>query len=179
MVHNYIPTIYLNIRPIKTFNKILRLKRVDDLEKEISQLEYSQGELKAKVAEYESIGISGGPSAFRREITRLQQTEMIFTAEEGQLKSKIEALQKDLDATRQQHEETKKVLGDTKNSYDRLSRFVGRLQKKMLLVTRERDSYRQQLDCYEKEITGYQNSENLNLLSERIPSLERTIEGYR
>lgn len=159
---------------------IFRLKRVDDLEKEIARLEYVQGELKAIVADYESIGISGGPSALKREFTRLQQTEMLMTAEEGQLKSKIEALQRNLESTQQEHEETKKILNDTKNSYERVTRFMGRLQKKTLLVSRERDSYRQQLDSYEKEITGYQSGENpSSLLSERIPALERTVEGYR
>ncbi|XP_014484736.1 PREDICTED: mitotic spindle assembly checkpoint protein MAD1 [Dinoponera quadriceps] len=45
----------------------------------------------------------------------------------------------------------------------------------MILVTRERDSYRQQLDWYEKELTMDGN----NAMAERIPALERAIDGYR
>ncbi|XP_058810702.1 mitotic spindle assembly checkpoint protein MAD1 [Phymastichus coffea] len=157
-----------------------RLKRTENLERQISQLEITQGELLSKISDYESIGISGGPSALRREINRLQQAEILLTSEEGQLRSQIDSLQKQLIASEQKHEETKKVLASTTNSQDRLTRFVGRLQKKLSLVTRERDSYREQLDTYEKEITNYQSSESTpNLLNERIPALERALEGYR
>ncbi|XP_001604630.2 mitotic spindle assembly checkpoint protein MAD1 [Nasonia vitripennis] len=156
-----------------------RLQRTESLEKQVSQLEITQSELLSKIAEYEAIGIPGGPIAIRREINRLQQSEAILTAEEGQLRSQIDALKRELETTKQKHEETKKLLTDTTSSQERLSRFVSRLQKKMSLVTRERDSYRQQLDTYEKEITAYQSNETPTVTNERIPMLERAIEGYR
>ncbi|KAJ8675991.1 hypothetical protein QAD02_011777 [Eretmocerus hayati] len=156
-----------------------RLKRTESLERQVSQLEISQADLLAKIAEYEAVGISGGPIAIRREINRLRQAEVLLTEEEGQLRYKMDALQKELEKSQQMNEETKKSLAEVTNSYDRLSRFVNRVQKKMSLVTRERDSYRQQLDTYEKEITGYINNETPNLINERVPALERAIEGYR
>ena len=155
------------------------MERTESLEQEISQLEITKAELLSKIAEYEAIGIGGGPSALKREINRLQHAEALLTAEEGNLRSQVESVQRQLEIIKQEHKATKKTLADTNNSHDRLSRFISRLQKKMLLVTRERDSYRQQLDTYEKEISGYQNTETPNLLSERIPALERAIEGYR
>ncbi|KAJ8668557.1 hypothetical protein QAD02_010220 [Eretmocerus hayati] len=156
-----------------------RLKRTESLERQVSQLEISQADLLAKIAEYEAVGISGGPIAIRREINRLRQAEVLLTEEEGQLRYKMDAMQKELEKSQQMNEETKKSLAEVTNSYDRLSRFVNRVQKKMSLVTRERDSYRQQLDTYEKEITGYINNETPNLINERVPALERAIEGYR
>lgn len=61
------------------------------------------------------------------------------------------------------------------------------MQKKLLLVSRERDSYRQQLDSYEKDLTmcvnpasvGSQGGSQLQSQKERIDNLERIIEGYR
>ncbi|XP_014222520.1 mitotic spindle assembly checkpoint protein MAD1 [Trichogramma pretiosum] len=156
-----------------------RLQRTENLEKQVSQLEFSQAELLSKLSEYEELGISGGPSAVRREIKSLQSAVLDLTAEGGELRQKINILEKDLANANSKVEETKKLLTDTINSHDRLTRFVSRLQKKMSLVTRERDSYRQQLDSYEKEITAYHNNENPSVSNDRIPVLERTIESYR
>lgn len=139
----------------------------------------TQSELLGKIADYEAIGISGGPTAIRREVARLQRSEAILLAEEGQTRSSMDALRKELLSAQQVLEETRKSVAELTTSNERLSRFVARLQKKMSLVTRERDSYRQQLDAYEKEITGYQNTEACSLINERIPALERAVEGYR
>ena len=71
-----------------------------------------------------------------------------------------------MEGIKQDHESTNKTL--INNSHEKLSRFINRLQIKMLLVTRESDRYSQQLDTnYEKEISGYLNNEPRNLLSSR------------
>ncbi|XP_023954381.2 mitotic spindle assembly checkpoint protein MAD1 isoform X2 [Bicyclus anynana] len=61
--------------------------------------------------------------------------------------------------------------------------LIHRLQKRLLLVTRERDSYRQQLDSYEKELTvtlsGATGAGNTALLSARVEQLEKALQGYR
>ncbi|XP_068620125.1 mitotic spindle assembly checkpoint protein MAD1 isoform X2 [Battus philenor] len=61
--------------------------------------------------------------------------------------------------------------------------LIHRLQKRLLLVTRERDSYRQQLDCYEKELTvtlcGESGTGSSALLSARVEQLEKALQGYR
>merc|ERR1712115_103738 len=55
------------------------------------------------------------------------------------------------------------------------TKLVKKLQRKLLLVTKERDSYKGILDSYEKEITmsGGQMDQ------ERIMALEKNIEEYR
>lgn len=61
--------------------------------------------------------------------------------------------------------------------------LIHRMQKKLLLISRERDSYRLQLDSYERDLTiclapqGQTNQHQTQ--KERIESLERIIEGYR
>lgn len=156
-----------------------RLQRIENLEKQISELEVARGELLAKIAEYEAIGISGGPKAVRREVSRLQQAEIILTAEEGQLRSKIDSMEKQLLEAKQKHDETKKQFAEITVTHERLTRFTSRLQKKTSLLIRERDSYRQQLDTYEKEITGYINNETPNVSNDKVLALERTLEGYK
>lgn len=59
------------------------------------------------------------------------------------------------------------------------------MQKKLLLVSRERDSYRLQLDSYERDLTMTLTSANvaevnsLKTQRERIATLEELVEGYR
>lgn len=59
-----------------------------------------------------------------------------------------------------------------------------RMQKKLLLVSRERDSYRLQLDSYEKDLTVTLNPNNININQlqtqrERIEALEKIVDNYR
>lgn len=67
---------------------------------------------------------------------------------------------------------------------DQRQTLLHRMQKKMLLVSRERDSYRLQLDSYERDLTMVANTTlgGSNLIQsqkERIENLEKMVEGYR
>ncbi|XP_046969859.1 mitotic spindle assembly checkpoint protein MAD1 [Vanessa cardui] len=60
--------------------------------------------------------------------------------------------------------------------------LIHRLQKRLLLVTRERDSYRQQLDSYERELTVSLSGEGAGgaaLLAARVEQLEKALQAYR
>lgn len=141
----------------------------------MATLEAKRSELALRLQEYETIGIISGPTAMKRELNRLQQAELDLRAEEGQLRSKLDAALRQSQNLSKNCEDARKVAADMTLSKEKLSKLVNRLQKKMILVTRERDSYRQQLDLYEKEITVDGN----NAMIERIPALERVIDGYR
>jgi mitotic spindle assembly checkpoint protein MAD1 len=60
---------------------------------------------------------------------------------------------------------------------------LGKLQKKLLLVTAERDSQRQLLENYEKDLTITQGVPNHNTENQqnriRIEMLEKTVSGYK
>ncbi|KAL6258486.1 hypothetical protein P5V15_010443 [Pogonomyrmex californicus] len=156
-------------------NMTKRLEHTEKVEQQVAMLEAKRSELALRLQEYETIGITGGPAAMKRELNRLQQAEIDLRAEEGQLRSKLGAVMRESQNLTKNYEDAKKLATDLTSSKDKLSKLVNRLQKKMMLVTRERDSYRQQLDLYEKEITVDGN----NAMTERIPALERVIEGYR
>ncbi|XP_045452576.1 mitotic spindle assembly checkpoint protein MAD1-like [Melitaea cinxia] len=63
--------------------------------------------------------------------------------------------------------------------------LIHRLQKRLLLVTRERDSYRQQLDSYEKELTVSISGDAAGgaggaaLLAARVQQLEKSLQAHR
>ncbi|KAK2582197.1 hypothetical protein KPH14_004550 [Odynerus spinipes] len=152
-----------------------RLEHTEKVEQQVAVLEAKRSELLLRLSEYESIGINGGPSVLKRELNRLQHAEAVLMAEEGQLKSKLDAVQRECQNLAKNYEQAKQLAIDVTSSKEKLNKLVSRLQKKMMLVTRERDSYRQQLDLYEKEMT----IDSSNAIIERVPALERAIEGYR
>lgn len=145
------------------------------MEQQAAMLEAKRSELAYRLQEYETIGIIGGPIAMKRELNRLQQAEIELRAEEGQLRSRLDAVLRESQNLSKNYEDAKKLASDVTSSKEKLNKLISRLQKKMMLVTRERDSYRQQLDLYEREITV----DGSNAMTERIPSLERAIDGYR
>ncbi|XP_057330700.1 mitotic spindle assembly checkpoint protein MAD1 isoform X1 [Microplitis mediator] len=156
-------------------NMMQRLEHTEKVEHQVASLEVRCSELMGKLKEYESIGIGIDPVSLKKEINRLQHAEAILTSEEGQLRSRVDSMQREIYNLQRKYEDSKKLANESAVSVDRLNKLVSRLQKKMLLVTRERDSYRQQLDLYEKEMTVDTN----NVVNERIPALERALEGYR
>ncbi|CAL7938793.1 unnamed protein product [Xylocopa violacea] len=153
-------------------NLTRRLEYTEKVEQQVASLEAKKTELLLRLSEYESIGIIGGPSGLKSELNRLQQAELVMKAEEGQLRSKLDAALRESQTLSKNYEESKKLVTDVT---EKLYTLMSRLQEKVTLVTRERDSYRQQLDLYEKEATTDVN----NVLTERIPALEHTIEVYR
>lgn len=148
---------------------------MEKLEQRIAKLEVQRSELLAQVREYESIGITGGPSALKKEVHRLQQTVLILTSEEGQLKTKLESTQREYQNLSRKYEEAKTIANDMTIVREKLNRLVSRLQKKMLLLTRERESYKHQLDFHEKQMTV----DGKSVLTERVPALEQAVDGYR
>nr|XP_012232777.1 PREDICTED: LOW QUALITY PROTEIN: mitotic spindle assembly checkpoint protein MAD1 [Linepithema humile] len=156
-------------------NMTKRLEHIEKVEQQAAMLEAKRSELAYRLQEYETIGITGGPTAVKRELNRLQQAEVELRAEEGQLRSRLDAVLRESQNLSKNYEDAKKLANDVTSSKEKLNKLVSRLQKKMMLVTRERDSYRQQLDLYEREITVDGN----NAMTERIPALERAIDGYR
>lgn len=84
-------------------------------------------------------------------------------------------------------EKLQKHIGDLKLSGDAKHTLIHRLQKKLLLISRERDSYRLQLDSYEKDLTmvascndGLEAGSNIvQSQKQRIDSLEKILDGYR
>ncbi|XP_011297899.1 mitotic spindle assembly checkpoint protein MAD1 [Fopius arisanus] len=153
-----------------------RLEHTERVEAKLGKMEVKCEELTSRVQEYETIGIGRNPTDLKKEVHRLQQAEVILMLEEGKLRSQVDALQRENDGLQRKYDETKKMATDMTNSTEKLNKFIIRLQKKMLLVSRERDSYRQQLDLYEKEMTTLEGN---NAVTERIPALERAVEGYR
>lgn len=75
----------------------------------------------------------------------------------------------------------KKQVDDLQRGLKHHQAILGRLQKKLQLVARERDAYKQLLDNYEKDLTISATGANNQDVSLRfkVESLEKSINGYK
>merc|ERR1719445_1175514 len=127
----------------------------------------------------DSLGLDAGAeisvSTARKVVRAWQERELAyvekvntFTHTEADLKTKLGAetasrmkLETDISKVKQEQEEQ--------------ARLVKKLQRKLLLVTRERDSFKGILDSYESEMTVTED----NLYQDKINALEKTIQEYK
>lgn len=89
----------------------------------------------------------------------------------------------DLSNKKQEIEKSNGCITELQNLTKNHQTLIHRLQKKLLLVSRERDSYRAQLDSYEKELTinpgsgtGFATDD---ITRNRLETCERLIIDYR
>ena len=111
-----------------------------------------------------------------REIIQTFQTrevEMVHC--QGQLRGEISALEGRLARGNEQSQELGAELAKVKAAQAEQTRLIKKLQRKLLLVTKERDSAKQILNSVEKEMTlsGNQWEE------QKIVALEKTLEEYK
>lgn len=86
-----------------------------------------------------------------------------------------------------ENEKTKAHTNELQTNVQRQQKLIHRIQKKLLLVSRERDSYRMQLDSYERDMTvcfnlassGSSGTNQQQTQRERIESLEGMLDNYR
>ncbi|XP_069687893.1 mitotic spindle assembly checkpoint protein MAD1-like [Periplaneta americana] len=166
----------------------------EEREQQLTQLQATQGQLENLLEQWHRLARDhcvgappekaiSGPELLRIRIETLQQKELILTADKGQLDSQLKAAQNGKSRTEMELEKATKQIEKLQGVQEQQSNLIKRLQKKLLLVSRERDSYRSQLDLYEKELTVTSTSALLTSQQQqqksRIEALEKTVEGYR
>ncbi|KAH0815712.1 hypothetical protein GEV33_007078 [Tenebrio molitor] len=184
-------------------NKLILEEEVHDLksrqvnykeqEKKLAHLQAQQVQTELHLDEWRSVarGIcettgsdSSLPHLLRSAVERLQQQEISLTSAKVELDSQLTAAQYEVKVARAELEKTQKLLSEMKKTGEQKQNLFHRMQKKLLLVSRERDSYRLQLDSYEKDLTVTLNPNNININQlqtqrERIEALEKIVDNYR
>lgn len=129
------------------------------------------------------------PHLLRSAIERLQQQELSLTAEKVEYETSLNNAQHAAKVAKAELEKTQRLVSDLKSTGEQKQVLIHRMKKKLVLVSRERDSYRLQLDSYERDLTMVANNSGQGELSggmmmqqsqkERIDNLEKVVEGYR
>nr|CAH7713945.1 unnamed protein product [Callosobruchus chinensis] len=186
-------------------NKLLLEEEVNDLknrlikykehEKKLVELQAQESQNAMYLSEWRAVarGICEStdsdaalPHLLRSAVERLQTQELALTSEKVELESQLKTALYEAKVAKSEVEKNQKLIAELKVTGEQKQNLIHRMQKKLLLVSRERDSYRLQLDSYERDLTMCVNTSTtgtaanqLQSQKERIENLEKIVEGYR
>ncbi|XP_073813448.1 mitotic arrest-deficient 1 [Musca autumnalis] len=168
-----------------------RLEREEGARSEVValqvQLKHAQEELKewVKIAQdHCSANTMVSPMALRARIEELLQHDVLMASEKNTKASESKTMESELMDYKQKCEIYSKNLEELNVALKRHKAFKDRVQKKLLLVSKERDCYKQLLENFEKDLTisnpiAPDLSSTENQLKTRIEMLEKTLAGYK
>ncbi|CAG9564077.1 unnamed protein product [Danaus chrysippus] len=178
-------------------NKLLLEEQVHILTTKVEALQPVQQELhdaKVKIASLESTleewknvarthGIENARS-LSSALDSALSSQLTAVAGCSQAQSQSAQLTEEIATVKFERDKATTKLNDLQTVRKNQESLIHRLQKRLLLVTRERDSYRQQLDCYEKELTvsisgAGEAAGGAALLAARVEQLEKALQSYR
>lgn len=116
-----------------------------------------------------------GVIAAKEVVRSWQGRELSYVDDLNTIQNVEKELERKINGEKEIRVKLEEEIGKVKTEQGEQAKLVKKLQRKLLLVTKERDSYKGILDSYEKEITmtGGQMDQ------ERIMALEKNIEEYR
>lgn len=152
-------------------NKLLLEERVHDLEARLERNEKSnvdQIQLKVQLEalekevkdwrqlslDYSQKGSANNPINLRSYIEKLLHRDLLLVSEKSTVSTEKSFNQSQLNELKTQTESSQKLIESLRKSLKNHQSVLAKLQKKLVLVTAERDSQRQLLDNYEKDLTG-------------------------
>lgn len=171
-----------------------RLTKYKELEKTVADLQAQDSQNQLYLNEWRAVarGFCESmddnallPHLLRAAIEKLQQQELTLTAEKVEFEFQLKAAQHDAKVAKSELEKNQKLLSDLKATGDQKQALIHRMHRKLLLLSRERDSYRLQLDSYERDLTimdATNDTPGAKLIQsqkERIDNLEKVVDGYR
>ncbi|CAH0550480.1 unnamed protein product [Brassicogethes aeneus] len=173
-----------------------RLAKFKENEKKLQEIQTQQVQNEMALNEWRGVARnicettdydSALPHLLRTAVEKMQHQELNLTAEKVEIECKLKAAIHEARVAKAELEKNQKHLVNLKSAGEQKQTIIHRMQKKLLLVSRERDSYRLQLDSYERDLTmnatttslGSAAASQLQSQKDRIEKLERHLEGYR
>ncbi|XP_041839814.1 mitotic spindle assembly checkpoint protein MAD1 [Melanotaenia boesemani] len=157
-----------------------KIERMEKVKEELVNMELEKERLAEKLQAWENLGQSTGlnirkPEDLSREVIQIQQREIALKEQNYTLNSRVRSVersQSELQAELTQ--QCSKALEEQKRREAQDS-LVRRLQKRVLLLTKERDGMRAILESYDSELASTEYSPQLNKrLREAEEVLQRT-----
>ncbi|KAK3592821.1 hypothetical protein CHS0354_019049 [Potamilus streckersoni] len=179
--NSYLKEIQENILLLKEQNESLKgkLDRSEQRMSDFSKLQIECEDMKLRLEKWENADKGKSkvqsPEEMSKRIAELQRTEALMLAKQGQMQSSMTSCESELRVVKGECQDLKTELIREKQKVQQQADFIKRLQKKLLLVTKERDGYKSIIDSYESEVTV-----NIQAgTSTHIQQLEEGIGGYK
>ncbi|XP_068002771.1 mitotic spindle assembly checkpoint protein MAD1 [Melanerpes formicivorus] len=155
-----------------------KLERYEKVQAQLVAVELENEKLLGRLKSWEKLDQSTGlnirtPDDLSRQIVALQQRELVLKEQNSTITNSARILEK---ARQQLQEEMLRIQGqllDEKKKREQHEALVRRLQKRVLLLTKERDGMRAILESYDSELTPAEHSPQL---SRRMREAEEMVQ---
>ncbi|CAK1552907.1 unnamed protein product [Leptosia nina] len=163
-----------------------KVEALQPVQQELHEAKVKIASLEANLEEWRSAARGHGVESARALSSALENAlsgQLTAVETSTQAESQLAQINEELATVKFERDKATAKLNDLQTVRKNQESLIHRLQKRLLIVTRERDSYRQQLDSYEKELTmtlsGDTGAGSAALLSARVEQLEKSLQGYR
>ncbi|KAM9769739.1 mitotic spindle assembly checkpoint protein MAD1 isoform 1-T2 [Menidia menidia] len=155
-----------------------KLERMEKTKEDLVNMELEKERLAEKLHAWENLGQSTGlnirkPEDLSREVIQIQQREIALKEQNYRLNSRVRTVERSLPELRAElHQQGCKTLEEQKRR-EAQDALVRRLQKRVLLLTKERDGMRAILESYDSELASTEYSPQL---SKRLREAEEVLQ---
>ncbi|XP_070684520.1 mitotic spindle assembly checkpoint protein MAD1 [Pempheris klunzingeri] len=157
-----------------------KLERTEKTKEELVNMELEKERLAEKLQAWENLGQSTGlnirkPEDLSREVIQIQQREIALKEQNYTLNSRVRSVERSQSELRAELSQQRSRTLEEQKKRETQDALVRRLQKRVLLLTKERDGMRAILESYDSELAPTEYSPQLcKRLREAEGVLQRT-----
>ncbi|KAK9540695.1 hypothetical protein VZT92_003132 [Zoarces viviparus] len=155
-----------------------KLERTEKAKEELVNMELEKERLAEKLRAWENIGQSTGlnirkPEDLSREVIQIQQIEISLKEQNYTLNSRVRSVERSQAELRAELSQQRSKALDEQKKREAHDALVRRLQKRVLLLTKERDGMRAILESYDSALAPTEYSPQL---SKRLKEAEEVLQ---
>ncbi|CAB1441890.1 unnamed protein product [Pleuronectes platessa] len=144
-----------------------KLERMEKTKEELINVELDKERLAEKLHAWENLGQSTGlnirkPDDLSREVIQIQQREIALKEQNYTLNSRVRSVERSQAELRAEMSQQRSKTLEEQKKRETQEALVRRLQKRILLLTKERDGMRAILESYDSELAPTEYSPQLN-----------------
>ncbi|XP_052814982.1 mitotic spindle assembly checkpoint protein MAD1-like [Mya arenaria] len=173
-------------------NNLLLKEQHDNMQNKVERLENKLAnyhalvaeneELKQKLEQWEKPDPTGltvkSPANLSKRVTELQSGEALMLSKQGELQTHLHQKEMTLRNLQEHQSQMQQQVTNEKTKSAQQADLIKRLQRKLLLVTKERDGYKRIIDSYESEVTVSLDPSSQASIN-RVALLEDSVQGYK
>ncbi|XP_018558114.1 mitotic spindle assembly checkpoint protein MAD1 isoform X8 [Lates calcarifer] len=155
-----------------------KLERMEKTKEELVNMELDKERLAEKLQAWENLGQSTGlnirkPEDLSREVIQIQQREIALKEQNYTLNSRVRSVERSQTELRAELSQQRSKTLEEQKKRESQDALVRRLQKRVLLLTKERDGMRAILESYDSELAPTEYSPQL---SKRLREAEDVLQ---
>uniref|UniRef100_A0A8C5FY69 Mitotic spindle assembly checkpoint protein MAD1 n=1 Tax=Gouania willdenowi TaxID=441366 RepID=A0A8C5FY69_GOUWI len=155
-----------------------KLERMEKIKEELINMELEKERVTEKLQAWENVSQSTGfnirkPEDLSREVIQIQQKEIALKEQNYALNSRVRSMEHSQSELRLELNQQRNKTMEEQKKRETHDALVRRLQKRVLLLTKERDGMRAILESYDSELAPTEYSPQLN---KRVKEAEEVLQ---